>query len=94
MILKEDGYRKLQESETPLPGDLALYTSEHGLLHVGRVIDSGETLPGGSVPFPIVLSKWDAWSGEYVHGAYDVGHLISQLGAEVAFWTERFWEET
>jgi hypothetical protein len=39
-----------------------------------------------SPPFPIVLSKWDSVSGEFIHR--DVDHPI-QGNIRIEYWTDR-----
>lgn len=69
-------------------GDLVVYLGEgDDCLHVGLVVGSGRPLLPGGEPFPLVLSKWDDASGEYVHQVQD--HPFSQFRPRWEYWTER-----
>src|SRR5262245_55764449 len=73
VILKDDGYRRIDEREI-MPGDAAIYTVPGGtFLHVGLVMElrpfSGST--SGAV-VPLILSKWNDSIGEFLHRPKDV----------------------
>ncbi|MBN1590373.1 MAG: hypothetical protein JW888_12735 [Pirellulales bacterium] len=86
-ILRDDGYRKLAETEQPRVGDLVLYIDNvHGdYLHVGQVVELREGVSPTSPHVPWVLSKWNSTSGETLHSAYDAPY--EQMRQE--YWTDR-----
>ena len=91
-IYQDDEYRELNGNESPMSGDLAIYShSEVGYIHVGQVLylESGLLETGSSIPkipskwdsetgspIPKILSKWDDASGEYIH--YPWGCALSR----------------
>lgn len=92
-ILKDDGYRTLQEGEKPIWGDVALYSDPSGadLFHVGlvcelRVVSLGA---GNNIIVPWVLSKWHIVSGEVLHHANDVSFLFPGDGFKLEYRTDR-----
>ncbi len=88
-IYEHDGYRTLADDESPMPGDLAVYGDEKaGYFHVGLVIGESEGIMKGATPFPLIVSKWDSSSGEYIHRQNDVPFQQS-LDYEVKYWTDR-----
>jgi hypothetical protein len=92
-ILKDDGYRQLEEGERPLVGDLVLYRDQDariGFLHVGIIVELRPGITAESPRIPWVLSKWDSASGEVLHQLTDAGHFYRAPFAPVAeYWTER-----
>lgn len=89
-ILTEDEYRKLNMTEIPKPGDLALYHSEDvGFIHCGQVISIEPGLTAGGSPIPKILSKWDDASGEYIHFASDVPFKDKIPDFKLEYWTDR-----
>jgi len=90
LILNEDGYRSLNQEESPTIGDLVSYrASSAGFLHVGMIVEV-TVFTDLSSPTTKVLSKWNSTSGEDVHAPEDVGHL-RQFDQEIRieFWTDR-----
>ena len=87
LILRDDGYRRLSDSEEPSPGDLVLYVDrrDNGFLHVGEILEV-RTWSGGKKPW--VLSKWNSTSGEVMHWVDDVP-LHAQFEVRREYWTER-----
>jgi hypothetical protein len=72
-IIREDGYRWLQDGERPKPGDIAVYVLRDPveLYHVARVAFF-ETVAASGQSIPWVISKWNSTSGESVHRVHDV----------------------
>ncbi len=95
-ILKDDGYRLLEQKESPRLGDLVLYrlvdTAE--VFHVGEVIEMRE-LKGmsGTRKIPVILSKLDASSGEVFHFVEHVPYEKQGLPYRYEFRTDRPGEE-
>lgn len=75
-IIREDGYRKLNDSENVQPDDIACYfTGDGHFVHVARVMEvSGVGIHrGNSQQFASrLLSKWNDSSGEDFHTLGDV----------------------
>lgn len=87
LILSDDGYRRLSDSEEAASADLVLYVDRHdnGLLHVGEILEL-RSWTGGKVPW--VLSKWNSTSGEVMHYVHDVPlHRVFDVRWE--YWTDR-----
>ncbi len=89
-IYQDDEYRELNGSESPMPGDLAIYShSEVGYIHVGQVLSlEPGILPTGR-PIPRILSKWDDASGEYIHFPGDVPFRDHFTDFQLRYWTDR-----
>jgi len=87
LILNDDGYRRLLDSEEPSPGDLVLYLDrqDSGFLHVGEILELREWSAGR---IPWVLSKWNSTSGEVMHYVDDVP-FHAQFDVRREYWTER-----
>lgn len=84
MILKEDGYRRIQPSEVE-SGDVLVYRNATGeLVHLAIVLDHYPDVVEASWKSRVV-SQWGG-DGEYLHDANDVSPF---LGNPVEFWTER-----
>lgn len=89
-IYEQDGYRELQNNESPQVGDLVVYRSQEvGFLHVGTIIDITSPIGEGGSPIPKVLSKWDDMSGEFLHFVSDVPFAISIPDWRISYWTDR-----
>jgi hypothetical protein len=93
IVLEEDGYRRLLQSEAPQVGDVAVYVSTVALeiMHVARVVElrrltTGSSAAGAAVPW--LLSKWDNQLGESFHHPQHV-HLNGGEPFELQFWTDR-----
>ena len=85
LILKSDGYKKVENEQNLMVGDLVVYENEqHDLTHVGLVVEIKWNLVGGKNTI-LILSKWGQ-NGEYLHEIEDVPPL---LGRPSTFWTER-----
>ncbi len=82
-ILKDDGYREIQEDQVVV-GDLVFYRDRKlGLLHVARITRRDE------MKALHALSKWNSICGEDEH---NIRHdLWSEQGfdVELEFWTDR-----
>jgi hypothetical protein len=90
IILREDGYRLLLDTETPIPGDLALYADEPGeLLHVGMILEVQKGFDDESPRMAWVLSKWNSTSGEVMHFAHDVPYGKQGIPFKIQYWTDR-----
>lgn len=98
-ILKDDGYRLLDAGEEPHRGDLVLYweslNPRKNLHHVGMVFELRPAIHivGTSSPMPVglipwVLSKMDAWSGEFLHPLNHV-YFYPDAKYSVEYWTDR-----
>jgi hypothetical protein len=84
MILREDGFRKIEPSEA-VRGDIVVYRDgSGGVAHVGLVLSKYADVKDASWKVE-VLSQWGA-DGEFFHDAYDVPSL---LGTPQEYWTER-----
>jgi hypothetical protein len=92
-ILREDGYRPLNENEPPRQGDLVLYRLDetNEILHVGEVIEVREVIPGapGGRGVPWILSKIDSTSGEVMHPVGSVPYDQQGLRYRCEFRTDR-----
>lgn len=93
IVLEEDGYRRLAQSETPQVGDVATYVSSAAreIIHLARVVEIrrpsfGGAAPGAAVPW--LLSKWDNQLGESFHHSQNV-HLNGGEKFELEYWTDR-----
>ena len=85
VILREDGYRQLNESQTPMEGDLALYRNNRlGIIHAGEVV---RVLSAGSLISWSILSKWNDTSGEDIHKPEAVPNSYEPYQLE--YWTDR-----
>lgn len=91
VVLRDDGYRRVQLTELPLPEDLAVYIdSTNGeVLHVGRIVVMRPGLAEGSPPIPWVVSKWKDTSGEVVHNVHDVPYAGQGFSVSIEYWTDR-----
>lgn len=89
-ILGDDAYRKLNDQEPPLVGDLVLYRdSQAGFLHVAMIVEMRE-IARGSQKIPWVLSKWSDTAGEVIHHFKHCPPWEKQgLSVEVEVWTDR-----
>lgn len=91
LIAKDDGYRRLGETENPMPGDVAVYVSQrsHTVEHIGVIIDVGVDIMKARVPLK-VLSQFGS-DGEYLHKADDLpeGLSVSVGPLNLTIWTER-----
>ena len=89
-IYQDDDYRELRGNESPMPGDLAIYSqSEVEYIHVGQVLSLElGLLPTGN-PIPKILSKWDDVSGEYIHYPQDVPFRDQFPDFQLKYWTDR-----
>jgi len=87
LILMDDGYRRLPDSEEPSPGDLVLYVDrrDNGFLHVGEILELRESI-GRRAPW--VLSKWNSTSGEVMHYVHDVPFRM-QFDVRCEYWSDR-----
>jgi hypothetical protein len=87
VVLSDDGYRKLDPTESPLAGDLVVYRDgQVGFLHVGLILEMRE-LALGSQKTPWVLSKWDDASWEVIH--HYRHYPWEGFSVEIEFWTDR-----
>ena len=91
-ILQDDGYRELQNNESPSPGDVALYydAQRKSILHVGLICELRQLYAGSEESrqrIPWILSKWNDTSGEVLHHFNEVPWQPNDF--TVAFWTER-----
>lgn len=84
LIREDDGYRRLEIKEEPLPGDVVLYRMTEELTHVA-VITKVELDLHSSDWVVEVISQWGA-DGEFIHDMRDVPQL---LGVPTEIWTER-----
>lgn len=87
MILREDGYRK---TDKPVPDDLVIYVEkDHGIYHIGRVVELRTGVTGTSSRLPWAVSKWGLPGGEVCH--YVRHHPWQGQGFVVAieYWTDR-----
>jgi len=90
-ILEEDGYRSLQDAETPVTGDLVLYADEEAgeYLHVGMIMEMREGISRDAPKIPWVLSKWNSTSGEVMHHVHDVPYGRQEMRTKIEYWTDR-----
>ncbi len=66
-FIADDGFRAVAIGEAPSPGDIVVYVDldkDNEILHVGRIC----CLVQGQ---PVVLSKWNSTSGEFLHSIPD-----------------------
>jgi hypothetical protein len=85
MILKDDGYRMLDDSEyPPAIGDLAVYRCMGMPFHVGVVAEIREEF---NVARPYVLSKPNDGMGEVIHPHLPMTHLPQPC--DIEYWTDR-----
>jgi len=82
MILKDDGYLPVTESEV-VPGDVVIYKFDGEIAHVAVVI--GRPVLQNSDSQIDVLSQWGK-DGEYFHEHRDVPVL---MGKPAEFYSER-----
>jgi len=88
-IMNEDGYRELQENESPEIGDIVIYSwHTRGIIHIG-MLTSFESLHSSGSDLPVILSKWNSISSEDFHLVDDVGTLFEHDSLTHRFWTER-----
>ena len=84
MILREDEFRRVDESELKI-GDVVIYrTDDREISHVGLIADITVMVARGHREIT-VLSQWGA-DGEYFHHIDDVN---PHLGKPAEFWTDR-----
>jgi hypothetical protein len=90
-VLEDDGYRRLDEGEEPMVGDLVLYVERktREFLHVGCVMELQPGVAPGSPPVPRVLSKWNSTSGEVLHNVMDVPYGQQGFSVIAEYWTDR-----
>ena len=90
-ILKEDDYRSLSRTESPVAGDLVLYIDSEtgGYLHVGTILEITPGITPESPKIPIVLSKWNSTSGEVIHHEHDVPYGGVKITTRIEYWTDR-----
>jgi hypothetical protein len=85
MILRDDGYARVETPAAVVPGDLVIYeTAPAEISHVAVVISNSPNVQDGSSTIR-VLSQWGS-DGEYFHDYQDVPLY---LGKPVRFYTER-----
>lgn len=85
-VLREDGYRRLNQEAEAEPGDVVAYHDSDGeICHVGIVLRKNLIIPGTKDDPLTILSKWGA-DGEYVHASRRLPFL---LGVPAEFWTDR-----
>jgi len=93
LILHEDGYRRLEEDEEPVPDDLVIYIDvgpqKESFLHVGRVFQLRPGVIPASRRIPWVVSKWDSFSGEVLHDPHDVPYARQGFVVRREYWTDR-----
>jgi len=90
-VLREDGYRRLDEDEGPMVGDLVLYVEKETgeFWHVGCVMELRQGVTPDSPLIPRVLSKWDSVSGEVLHNVDDVPYGQQGFSVTKEYWTDR-----
>ncbi len=86
IILKDDGYRRILESEADF-GDVVVYKRDGIAQHVGFEHEVRDISPllDGSMHQIFVLSQWGE-NGEYLHKLQEVPFAY---GKQFEFWTER-----
>ena len=85
MILKKDGYSRVDDIQRLWVGDIVIYENAAGEpTHVGQVIEIQSGLQGAGRKV-VILSKWGTY-GEYVHEVSDVPLM---LGSPKTYWSER-----
>lgn len=92
LVLQDDGYRRLPDTEPPVAGDLALYVSEgdEEIIHVARVVEVREGVTPEAAEIPWVVSKWGFVGGEAAHFSHDVRPLQDLgYGFRIEYWTDR-----
>jgi len=101
MIFEDDGYRAVDPSVEQLKlGDLVTYwgdAQKHSeFYHVGMIFELKRGVTHGSPPIPLVLSKWDSRSGEFLHIVSDYPFLDdvpflerANYKVEIEYWTDR-----
>jgi len=86
-VFQDDGYRK---TRSPREDDLAVYGDERGaIVHVAKIVRFQPGVASTSEPIPIVVSKLNDMSGEFVHAVSE--HPFGDACGDVAieFWTDR-----
>ena len=96
MVFEDDGYRVLDSSrEEVVRGDLVAYWTQTAdrriFLHAGLVVEVQRATPGLAITNPLVLSKFDSTSGEFIHSYRDVEFPFEY---SIEFWTDRPGEAT
>ncbi len=90
-ILTDDFYDDVDPNDVR-EGDLVIYYDKESFLHVGEII-AVDTIQGfrisSSAPIPKILSKWDQYSGEYIHSLRDVPFKKAFPDFQTRFVTER-----
>lgn len=85
MILREDGFRRVQREADLEIGDVVVYrTDDRQISHVGLIANIAVVLEYGQREIT-VLSQWGA-DGEYFHRIDDIN---PNLGTPTEFWTDR-----
>lgn len=85
MILEDDEYQRLSDSDNVVTGDVVVYRDSQGIAtHVGLVAHAGPIRPDGTRDI-VILSQWGA-DGEYFHGVDDISPY---LGAPTEYWSDR-----
>lgn len=92
LLLKEDGYRRLEITDTPQPGDVLLYidAEDRSIIHCAVVMEI-RRLEGGGVPaghIPWALSKWNDSYGEDLHHCRHV-FFYKDCKWTLEIWTDR-----
>ena len=85
MILRDDGYRPVDQEDALEVGDVVVYRTRDGeISHIGIIAIIKESI---QPPYReiIVLSQWGS-EGEYFHRIDDVNPLLGQASE---FWTDR-----
>jgi hypothetical protein len=90
-ILEEDGYRRLQENESPRTGDIAIYVLEDNneIWHVARVYGLAPGITQQSNPLPRIISKWGPIAGESLHLAHDVPFQSQGFPCTIRYYSDR-----
>ena len=85
VILSDDGYRQIADSDELQPGDVVVYRDDSGnLSHVGIVYHLSPYRPDETRDV-FVMSQWGR-DGEYFHRIDDVS---LHLGRPAEYWTDR-----
>jgi hypothetical protein len=86
LIIIEDGYSRIPVTEVR-PGDIAIYcwVGTAKLSHVADVVEV-RSVPGSTIIYPWVLSKFGNGGGEAVHRFDDWPGMVH---LQISFWTDR-----
>ena len=84
LILREDGYRRIERESDLVVGDVVVYKEGNDIRHVGIVVCVKMELnpPGHAIT---VLSQW-GFHGEFFH---DIDDVDPEYGTQKEFWTDR-----